>query len=1376
MDSHGRERRLRAYSLASYRQWAQGVGLPIDDAIHPPLDDQVGRWVPLALRALYDHPSEIDRFLDDCTTGVEELVTRPKKTGTKRKPRADQGENEDVSEDDENSAPKKAPKYENAGQIRGRPRKYIHVVDEEGKVRRNIIGSVFPHSDLDPIYVWITKLNKLVPAPPGYSGVGPPPIIGKDELAKARSPQSFAKYPKHLDSKKAKAEKKKGTAAKKPKVERKDPDEADINELDDSDEQEGGSKPTGPVPDGDVAVDTAAVTAGGSAINKTAAASSSAQPKKPRGRPRKSTKISETASAGSTAAERATSMTSRNSGLVAKRPSPGAEPIEIPSGTEVMAEARQPVSSLVAETGEIATSIQDNQSGETASAFASLIPSSLGPPLPSTPISQSPSSAPTPIAAESQVKRLGRKPKYTPQEMSIPVFTPNTALSGSPAPLGSLSTEPIVVDGWNSSVLLPKSQKRHPVFQKSSAPKCGSPAMHIPAMPAPTPTATDEVSDGPAVNTTLLPESAESAESQQAAESPLLRRAGRKRKAAPIPGTSTASVASTPSKSGKRSKKQGAASSAVSEREASQAVSISQPDVTAGEPEVPREWLDLRLKMRQQEAEKAVEVENTKKTDEVARVAPEANVVPQAKHQTPAANPTTARVPETTPLREIALDTEPKAVKKLTTSVPQASRMSKIDIGQVRRSNEILQTLRDTGEILELNQFRKELWEWHKRVAGTDHPFAPAIATQMDRSVFHRALDNLLDEGKVKMTIATFPTITGGIRQAKVYWLPEASSGTTNRYIRNLGQTMTLVYGPKSRASAQIAATEFTEVRPAGSQPGRMRKKLDPNTDVISQSPLTGSIDPEERRAILLADTNVVPILYGYHSGRNARIATMHAAIVNVFNVNPQASSIIATSPRVFGLEMMFSDIPAVDWFRSVSWPYYNEELVSYVGDPETGSAPISKIPAGIRPKQGFGGHYSKQKMVYLLSNMVLLKLIEPLILTDEADSTLVVEQADKAQTFFKPAASVSEAMFFRLYESAPVYHIASDAAGFAGLLPVQTADQAREFWKTVKEAATNYDINALPNMERRSDPSRHAPLTDTLEFSSAEAPKLLRAKGRWRSEVRPVEVQRSAIEGIIDYRTASCRLKTDEELDRFAWEWCLPPYVVKETIKTRLDKLRSTQSRRYAFGQNYTAETQEEAERRQKASSELTAKIAEIRLASRLEWERRVEAAAERTGTEPGRELEDYLAKYIMTATRVTATDADGLADEALDEACRMFCRSKAVGFLALPEQRGPMARRAPMSRKTRKDKRSRGPKPHKGESERDAGSKVLTGQCQVNRRSEIGNSGLKRMRRLCSNAKRSSERDSRTNLVRNQVGKLCFKYSLLRRCKSTLNICEST
>lgn len=1456
MDTYGRERRLRAFSLPFYRLWAEENNQPIDDAMHPPITDELGHWGSLDHRGLWTIKAEFDAIFSQWSAGTDTVVDKPvkpkakpipKSTPNAKRPRPSTNDAEstptvDVSENDEGPAPRKR-KYDSTVQVKGRPRKYIHVVNEDGKVNRLIIGRVLPHPDLEPIYIYIKRLNKLVPGPLGYAGLGPPPRVTEADMKRARTVASFSKYESQVyeskDGSKSKG-KGKGKIAAKKGAEAKDA------------KGETKSKGKGKV---------AAVT--------TTAVQSPIPADDGKGQKAINTNIATTIDVPDTI-DRATGRAAVEALPVAAPASdiemvdeledsgPDITRVDLPvpalgSSHDTASNISQPVP--VVRDAEVRQSNNARPSSTTIDTSQSATPESttnLPPPQPSALAIQQPqlalppsaaaispnASVPsTPAIAKPAVK-VGRKPKYTDAERGFPTYTPSASPAVVLSPLDR-QAEPIVLGDFDSSVLLPRASKKHPAYVRDVS------ASNSPATPSARSASIPRQEETPVAGTMFA----------------------RKRKGSPRSGSPSTAVSAAPALTTKKAR--------ANQSTIGSASSDKPPEISQDGLEVPLEWLQLREKMRRERAEKEAaeaaqeaarlkkqeedeaerarfeaekqaeaaaiaeerakkeaarearashrarteadqaqrlaqikaekemdkirkaeekrrrEEERVKKAEERAQqeaqkraakanaeetrlavakadseassaahgeainrddsdafvvggddgatdVSPNVAVgVSEAEERSMASpNPTTNRhaspsiarssptpatplastplsryVPESTPLVE--LTPAPDGTSKSTAALRYSKAFQprggpKIDLGHVRRSNEVLQTLRETGQILEVNQFRKENWEWHKRWAGTDHPYAPRVATKMDRGVFIKCLTLLAEEGRLQTTTATIPTITGQIKQAKVYWLPEASKETVNTYIRSLGQMMTLVYSPKSRASVKIAATEFTEVRLPG-QPGIKAKRLSirPQPPSMSSQKLssTPSVTPEQRRAILQQDSNAVPILYGYHSGRNARIATMHQGIVQTLAERPDAEGVFSASTRIFGLELLFNDIAASKWFKSVSWVRFSEELVAFLADPANKDEPLRNVPVPARPPGGFGGHSTKTKILSMLDAMAELKLLIPLVITGADDADFETKDKSGTTTWFKRANSVAEAMFFRVYDAAPVYHIASDAAGLLGIRSLQTTQQAETFWKIMRDASTLSDINALPVMERRMDHSRHAPLTDQLQVGNPDLVRNLRMRVRWKSGARLLDVQKSAIQGLVDPKTGEVKVNA-EELEAFAYEWCLPLAVVQEHIDHRVDRVSQKKRAR---------ERDQEAirlayDKRKTAEEDLRLKLIEIRAANKAEWERRVRAAAERSGTEYSPELETFLARHSLHALKFAfmLPGRGPLTDEAMDEGCKMFMRRKAIGGSgALPNQEKPRAvKKAPLHRRTRKEKRVT-EKPPRGESLRRRMSK---------------------------------------------------------------------
>lgn len=220
MESVGKERRLRLFGIAAYREVMLSQGQAV---VHPPTPPEAGRWADLSFRRFYDSQADLTAFVDQYVHGEDDVgwgsggakgkIKGPKKNlGTKRGPR----EARDGADESSRVAPSKREfLYSNEVQTRGRPRKYIYVVDEEGKPNRRIIGQVLPDPALAPVWIYFSTPNKLVEAPPGYSGVGDVPEITPAQMKAGKSPEWFDQFPKFLnETQKAKEAKRAKAKAK----------------------------------------------------------------------------------------------------------------------------------------------------------------------------------------------------------------------------------------------------------------------------------------------------------------------------------------------------------------------------------------------------------------------------------------------------------------------------------------------------------------------------------------------------------------------------------------------------------------------------------------------------------------------------------------------------------------------------------------------------------------------------------------------------------------------------------------------------------------------------------------------------------------------------------------------------------------------------------------------------------------------------------------------------------------------------------------------------------------------------------------------------------------------------------------------------------
>jgi hypothetical protein len=98
MESVGKERRLRLFGIAAYREVMLSQGQTVSDKMHPPTPPEAGRWADLSFRRFYDSQADLVAFVDQYVHGEDDVGSGSgavkakakglkKNLGTKRGPR-----------------------------------------------------------------------------------------------------------------------------------------------------------------------------------------------------------------------------------------------------------------------------------------------------------------------------------------------------------------------------------------------------------------------------------------------------------------------------------------------------------------------------------------------------------------------------------------------------------------------------------------------------------------------------------------------------------------------------------------------------------------------------------------------------------------------------------------------------------------------------------------------------------------------------------------------------------------------------------------------------------------------------------------------------------------------------------------------------------------------------------------------------------------------------------------------------------------------------------------------------------------------------------------------------------------------------------------
>lgn len=1024
------------------------------------------------------------------------------------------------------SAPKKT-KYETF-QIRGRPRKYVHVVRVDGKVDRRVIGQIAPRPELAAIYVWLPELRLLVPPHPDYSGLGPPPPLGPEDIAKGHPPEFFDQFPS-----------------------------------------------SGPV----------------SGKRRKGAAADTESPKKQK--KAKNAAVPEQGTEAEAAAEATTEEQDVDEHRASKRPRK-AIPEDIPAAEhfdergdgpdDIKAEHPEPTerSGPSSHDSRIVTPVP------TAVAREGLHPSG-----PASAIASAPGSPASWHSAYGPVRT-----NMPPLGMANPSWYQSHP--HAPPPAGAHYPPQPISSGSRSGSPFTTA----PLFWNREGPSM--PVADIRQAPRPDLT-TRDISNVPRFS----PGDHGSRPSPGRSGTPLRQSVGPSRTETPVrtnEAVAHATAAPTPLPP-------------PPVPAAAAPTPIPPPPIAAAAPASSSTPLPTRRSSPASAGPKTP-LFMPDEEDEQPSVASGA--------------PTKSRAPSDGPTsRPAEVAKQPVPIRPA-----QATRKGgRIDLGAVRRANELTVVLQIEGGVHEEYSLWKKHREWSHRVAGTNAPHAPLKGATMDRSVWRRLFDVLKEDGRIDYTTATVPTATATWSKNKVLWLVDTPREVVQAYMRDLAQTVKVLTTPKdiTTPKTHIPHTSYTEVRLPNFHQSSTVQYDSRDVDQNSRK-LAG----EARRDELLKDPTILSQLHGRQSGKFPRVKILHLAIRAAID-SPDSQSVMSRAFGAFVTSLLTDDIAAGPFYSIVMTQERDEDLITWLADPEHAKSRLRDVPFSVRTNGTGRRHRMRMRIKTHFDMLTALGVISPLMLCDpeEADVSADVPGIPNAHLKIVPRSSAPEQLrTLVMHDYAPIYHVASASCPLIGYLPIRTATEIEAYWKAQEIASLELDASRIPVLldTLPSGVRNLAKASDTLQVTDSRKSEM-RHPARWKAELRLLPVQRDALNDAVDSNLGICRLQTVQDIEAFAWEYALPLDVVKEQLDVRLERARTkARERREAAQRRIEAYRARQA----RAQQALARKLAERQADSKRNWESRVASACDRLGAQYSQSLLTYVSRQGLTAlTRGSLTDA---------------------------------------------------------------------------------------------------------------------------------------
>jgi len=493
---------------------------------------------------------------------------------------------------------------------------------------------------------------------------------------------------------------------------------------------------------------------------------------------------------------------------------------------------------------------------------------------------------------------------------------------------------------------------------------------------------------------------------------------------------------------------------------------------------------------------------------------------------------------------------------------PKKARKGRMDLGAMRRANEMLVVLQEAGGVYEEHALWRLHVDWVHRVAGTDVPHAPSVGATMDRQVWKRLLQSTKDDGRTDDTMSSVPTSTAAWRTYRIVWLVDTPKEKVQEYMRGLANTVKKLTAPKPTAGTELPHMQYTEVKlPARHPSSTVQHHLSEVIDTESRE-LTG----DERRNALCKDPLILSQLYGRQSGKWARTNLFHLSVRSAVQ-NVDSPLVLDSAAGVFSSPMMSQDIPIGAFYSVVVTHEKDESLLEWLKSPVNRAVPVKDVPFDIRITHDARRQRTQTRIREHVQMLLALGLISPLSICPEEEAYVTVNTPHMPNAPLKidtKQAQGEVTTTYVIHDWAPVYHIAATVPALLGYLPVRNEEEINKFWESYRLACREILQHRLPEFTPRSaiESRNLADSPEVIRISNSWK-QTLRQPSRWVNHIRLLPVQRDALNETVNWTEATSNVQSDEQLKALAWEFALPEEAVRQHYQSRLQKAIEAKSNR---------------------------------------------------------------------------------------------------------------------------------------------------------------------------------------------------------------------
>lgn len=426
------------------------------------------------------------------------------------------------------------------------------------------------------------------------------------------------------------------------------------------------------------------------------------------------------------------------------------------------------------------------------------------------------------------------------------------------------------------------------------------------------------------------------------------------------------------------------------------------------------------------------------------------------------------------------------------------------NISKVRRRKELLQVITNLGGIANLSS--KEFHEAHtaliEALTEAGEAASSSVGSKIDKRTVNATLNELENQGlvKVKVTILTSPT--GSNKQIKIAHLVETPEEDVQRFL----QELSLIHSTPQPPVVRLLEEPIEYGGGKQQRAARQRVSAQPAAQVREEHPeeIPQPVQSEDdiTRSVMLGETYTIIQQYGFIVGKIARAKALHLHILDVFDqcVSPD---IVSAKPRILHLPHFFQNIPVGIYRLIVSIRTHSDELLRLLSTPEGRNTPVGSLRQDIIDLCEMNRSRSRTKMLELLETLQSLDLLVPLRETDSDDPLVRCEPNGNHPTAFEeapldPIATASAPQYWLFNPTAPIHMWALDDTDppLYDTLPVHSVADGERFWQELNRASLDGKHCKSVMSSRTTNGSSEHTEADVEPLTV----KLLRRETQWRT------------------------------------------------------------------------------------------------------------------------------------------------------------------------------------------------------------------------------------------------------------------------------------